>query len=280
MSIQTLEVGQDVSASATFTEVDGTLVNPTTVNLTVYKPDGTTLSPSPGINHPSVGHYDASFTLTVRGNWTVHWTSTGPGTAHDDIVIADWSSVPGATQLVTLQEYRDITKDATTENEEVNAHLARAILLIEEYLQRRLESRTYTEVLEVWWDGYVYPINTPVTAVPPSAAYEIDVGGRRIFGSLGTYSVVTGWWWPDSNRAAIEYTGGFTNVTLPYTLKEYICFVARSLIRRTTGTLIGAQEASVGDVRVKYPSVTGALDSLVPGASLGLRPYKRKRVRS
>lgn len=195
--------------------------------------------------------------------------------------------------LVTVDEYRAITNDTTTLATVVSARLEQAVALIDEYLERHLESATYTETLEVWYEdgiAYVYPINTPITA----STLPIDYGERRLrVGSVNDPVVVS---WPavgytltegaipPSSRsrpdyATPEYTGGFTASTLPYTLKVYISLCANALNRRTAGALVGAESMSVGDVSVSYPKTTGGLDALVPGISLGLRPYKRKRVR-
>lgn len=200
--------------------------------------------------------------------------------------------------LVTVEEYRTITADTTTAASAVSARLEEALDLVEECLDRRLESGTYTETLEVWYeDGirYVYPLVTPVTSVPASAAYEVDFGDRRLRGVIA--NAPSGVTWPvltpnvhsssaispysrsRPDYATVEYTGGFTHDTLPVTLRQYIAFVARGLVKRNVGMVIGAQEVSVGDVRVKYPAISSALDALVPGVSLGLKPYRRKRIR-
>lgn len=198
--------------------------------------------------------------------------------------------------LLTESEYRTITGDSSTAASAVSAKMESALDLIEEYLERNLESGEFTETLEVWYDSgftFVYPLVTPVTDVPASAAYVVDELPTRIRGvsldaAVGTWptgSVVygSGSLSPYSpNRpdyATITYTGGFTNDTFPYTLKVYMATLTRRLITWTPQTQVGAQEVSVGDVRVKYPAIKSALDALVPGMSLGLKPYKRKRVR-
>jgi len=198
--------------------------------------------------------------------------------------------------LVTESEYRTITSDSSTAASAVSEKMDAALLLIEEYLERNLESAEVTETLEVWYDSgftFVYPLRTPVTSVPASAAYVVDenpvvIRGVSLDAAVGT--------WPTGSVAhandalspyapnrpdysTVTYTGGYTNTTLPYTLKVYIATLAYKLLKWTPAANVGAQEVSVGDVRVKYPSIKSALDALVPGMSLGLKPYKRKRVR-
>lgn len=298
MTVRTFETGQDVSASAVFRDEAGVLVNPATVTLTVYRPDSTSLAVTP--TNPTTGYYIGTFTLSARGTWALRWAATSPGVTYDEIIVASWSSAAtGADDLlVTLQEYRDITQDLTSDNERVIAQLNRATRLACEYLQRELTQAEYTETLEVWYEdgiGYVYPLVTPIMSVQASAAYEVDFGERRLRGvisnapsgvtwpvmrpNVSETSAIPPWTKSRPDYATVTYVGGFTNATLPQTLKEYIAYLASALIRRNSTAIIGMQEAQVGDVRVKYPKIDSALDALVPGVTLGLKPYKRKRVR-
>lgn len=201
--------------------------------------------------------------------------------------------------LVTIAEYRSITSDTATSSTTVSACLENALSLIDEYLERTLQSATYTETLEVWYEdgiGYVYPINTPITSIPLGSPYDIDYGERRLRGVIADSPAGVSWptfsfgpWSQNSaispysrNRpdyATVTYTGGYTNATIPYTLKTYIALCAKGVAFRSAATVIGATSVSVGDVSVTYPKMTGGLDALVPGMSMGLRPYKRKRIR-
>jgi hypothetical protein len=298
MTIRTLETGQDVSVTATFRNEAGVLVDPGTVSVTVYQPDGAVLTPTPTITSLGTGVRVIGFNLAVRGSWAVRWASTNPTVTSDDTIIADWSGAPGTTQLLSLQDYRDITMDATSQNAEIDAALHRATRLIEDSIGRVLRRGTYTETLEVWYEdgiGYVYPLVTPIVSVPAGSTYEVDYGERRLRDVVADSPISVSW--PILTPAASEtsaiapfarsrpdyamvtYTGGFVAATLPHTLQEAHAFIARALMKRNVGSVIGAQEASVGDVRVKYPKLDSALDALVPGVTALIKPYKRRRVR-
>lgn len=186
--------------------------------------------------------------------------------------------------LVTVEEYRFITNDQTTAASAVSARLEQSLKLIDEYLQRHLETNTYTESCEVWYTcegSYAYPVNTPITSVPLDSTYIIDVNGRRLRGVVSDVvnAPVFGFPYSDTVYTTITYTGGFTHDTLPETLREIIAWGAVGLLRRSPGVPVGATDVRVGDVAVKYPSARGGLDVLIPGASTSLRAYKRKRVR-
>lgn len=201
---------------------------------------------------------------------------------------------------MTVQEYRDVTKDVTTTASAVEEALDEAVDLLEGDggLGRLLRSQERTEVLECWYIdgiGYVYPLATPITAVPPSATYSIDVGGRRLRGvvsdttALFDLPVVAGgpvmsFFGDEAQRPSyvtVVYTGGFTHNTIPRSLARAIARIARGLITMSPQRLatVGATAVRVGDVAVTYPEFTGALDELVPGISLTLRGFQRRRVR-
>jgi len=200
--------------------------------------------------------------------------------------------------LLTEFEYRSITNDTSTATSVVTARMENALDLIEEYLERSLESAEVTETLEVWYDdyiGYVYPMRTPVTDIPSGVGYVIDELDTRIRGVVADAITVVAW--PTAtpqfsavdslspfsrNRpdyASVTYTGGYTNATLPYTLKVYIATLTYKLLRWSPASNIGATNVRVGDIQVQYPKAQAPLDALVPGMSLGLKPYRRKRVR-
>lgn len=201
--------------------------------------------------------------------------------------------------LVTVQEYRDITKDVTTSASAVEEALDESVDVLEGDggLGRLLRSEERTEQLEVWYIdglGYVYPLATPITAVPASATYAIDPGARRIRGVVadpiaGTYWPVIGYAPPvnfpmdeplNPNYATVVYTGGFTHDTIPQVLRRAIARIARALVAMTPQrvAVLAGQAVSVGDVSVTFPKFTGPIDELVPGISVTLRGFQRRRV--
>lgn len=202
------------------------------------------------------------------------------------------------TSLVTYSEYVMITHDSTTPSAEVEVNLDDALELIEDTLERKFESASYVDVTsEVWFiDGlqYVYPDNTPVTAVPSGQSYAIDAPyDTRIVGvalnALGNDPVSNSlWMWgevsPYAQRerpyfATYSYTGGYTHDTLPPRLRRAICLLAQKLQTYNPATPLGGTQLSVGDVMVKYPDAQTSLDYILPGITFLLKPFKRKRIR-
>ena len=73
-------VGQTVILQATFTDIAGVLVDPSSVTLTIEAPDGTITTPVP--TNPSVGVYQHPLDLDESGDFDYRWEGdTTEGTA-------------------------------------------------------------------------------------------------------------------------------------------------------------------------------------------------------
>ena len=113
--IATRSVGQSVTVTFQPTRADGTPDDPDNVTLTVTRPDGTDAGPAQ--EHPSLGHYEASFVCDVPGLWRWRWTASGGlDTAADGLLQVE---APEAADLyVTVGELRrDIGDSSGTADE-------------------------------------------------------------------------------------------------------------------------------------------------------------------
>ena len=66
-----------VQMTATFTNLSGANVDPTTVTVTVKKPNGVEVTPS--VTHAGTGVYTAQVTVDTPGTWL--WRAYGTGAA-------------------------------------------------------------------------------------------------------------------------------------------------------------------------------------------------------
>lgn len=83
------DVGDDVTITTTVTDVDGALVNTSSMVIAVTDPLGAAVSPAPTVTNPSVGIYRATVTADSAGEWDYVWTSTGPaGVEHGSFLVA------------------------------------------------------------------------------------------------------------------------------------------------------------------------------------------------
>ena len=185
--------------------------------------------------------------------------------------------------LLTVQEYRNFTRDLSTVASEVTARIEVATELVQEETRRTLVETTLTETLELWADsrysfGHVYPSITPVTAVTSGATLDPRFNTRVLVDSQPSIIVgVLG-----LNRPIlidVSYTGGYTTTTCPIGLKLAIARLAQAAFSGAS-SITGGTAVHVGDVSVTYnkAAVAGSLDQMVPGISATLRKYRRRTV--
>lgn len=185
--------------------------------------------------------------------------------------------------IVTVQDYRDLTGDSLTSDGTVSARLEVAVGLVNEGTQRFLQLDTYTEKLAMHAGWLVYPSGVPLQSVVSPSAAQPMFGGYALGGADATFwwDPVVGpidWWLVDP-FAEVTYVGGYTYATLPVGLRLIICDIAFALGSRSP-VLTGAavQSAGVSDVSVSYVSGGtggGAVDSILPGTSKRLGPFRR-----
>lgn len=71
----TYDVGDRVQLTATLTDDDGVLTDPTAVTVTIRKPDGTASSSTP--TKDSTGVYSKDVDIDQHGNWFYRFAGTG-----------------------------------------------------------------------------------------------------------------------------------------------------------------------------------------------------------
>jgi len=81
-------IGDLVRVYADFTDIDGTLTDPTEINLSILYPDGTEVIVTYAggeIIRSGVGMYYYDIDLTLAGIYKTYWWSEGPaqGAGHD-----------------------------------------------------------------------------------------------------------------------------------------------------------------------------------------------------
>jgi hypothetical protein len=190
------------------------------------------------------------------------------------------------SSIVTLADYQRITHDLTTYQPTVDAALADAQLLVEEFLRRPLTLMSRTERMRLYsaenldggYDGayLCYPKATPVQTVDGgltvlsavAVAGAFPDGGPFLEGIIGQGV---------QPYATISYTGGYTADTLPATLRREIVITARGGIIPATTVPPGATAVKVGDVSVTYQAAEFVGAALSPSTMRTLRRYVRRR---
>jgi hypothetical protein len=87
--------GNVFRVSNTFTDEDGTLVDPATVSLRTYDPSGRISAPlvygtDAEMQRVSAGYYTCDITPDAAGRWHFRWTTTTPTSADEgDFIVID-----------------------------------------------------------------------------------------------------------------------------------------------------------------------------------------------
>src|SRR5687768_5723200 len=90
--------------------------------------------------------------------------------------------------ICSREKYRELMKDTTNFDGDVDAALAEAQEFLEETTGRLFESAERTEVLLVTSDGYVHPSAVPITSVSVPSNSTID-GNRVLVGSYFSLNI-------------------------------------------------------------------------------------------
>lgn len=191
------------------------------------------------------------------------------------------SSTP-TSPVVTLAQYRTVTRETASADADVTAELAEAEGLVGDELGRPLALGTYTERLRLFtppatdlvgWYYAAYPSVTPLATV-------VTVGPTILGESLISVSPEAGPFFErifDEVYATIAYTGGWTSTTLPASLRRAVATVANRLLT-PIGVPVGASlSVKVGDTAFSYGGA-GVPDLIDPGVLRALRPFRRRTL--
>ena len=223
-------LGAPVRESTTVKQlnIDGTysLVNATTLTLTVIKPDGTQQVYSSPVNDGTgLYHQDMpAADLTQIGHYQLFWTATGTGAGVQpgDFDVAD----PAEVALLPLQDAKDqlnIPQAITTYDNELQAYIATIETSLEAMTGGPLISRAVTErgeldgtctVLQVQQRPLVSVTSiTPVaTGIPADLSAGLDLDkGAGIIRALGGRTLAGSW----NAAVTVVYVAGWGTVAPP-----------------------------------------------------------------
>lgn len=229
------------------------------------------------------GDYFGEFVVTYPGVIP----ETFPDSGYVTIAIAaHLSSTASYSGLVGIGEYRLATLDTTSADTAVTGALERAQRIVAEYLRRGvpgeaqpLISAERTELLIIDDLFRIYPSCVPITALPDG----LQTRGYAVYGVVPSFlvSFIIDYDRLNTPRTSLTYTGGWTPVTLPETVRQHICWKAWELLRTPLaqeGISVGAVSVRSGDASVTFrdPNPGGAAAArLSDGAKKELRPWRR-----
>jgi hypothetical protein len=229
------------------------------------------------------GDYFGEFVVTYPGPVPETFPDTGYVTIGITPRLASTTTYQG---LVGIGEYRLATLDTSSADTAVTGALERAQRIVADYLRRGVPGETQplisaerTELLIIDSLFRVYPSCVPITALPSG----LQARGYSVYGVVPSFlvSFIIDYDRLNTPRTSLTYTGGWTPVTLPETVREQICWKAWELLRTPLaqeGIPVGATAVHSGDASVTFkdPNPGGAAAArLSDGAKRELRPWRR-----
>lgn len=285
--------GQPVRISATVRDLSGSLVNPTTLTLTVSKPDGTTQSyASPVSDGLGLYHQDVPVSdLSQIGHYAYKWTSTGTGAGESfgDFDVFD----PFEPAVLPLQDAKDmlnIPQAATTYDAELQSWIATVETALEGMTGGPLINRTITSERCVLDGTYTVlqvrqrPLVSVTSIVAQSTGQAIDISsGLDLDPAAGTIRRKLGYpfygpyfvWMP---TMLVTYVAGW-GTAVPAVFNAFARIVVSHLWQTQHGPSV--QPSMAGEETVTLPGMGFAipnraaelLNGTVNGLPLRLEAY-------
>lgn len=158
----------------------GTLVNPTSVVLTVTLPNGTTATPAV-TNPPSeVGVFAVDYVLATYGRYVARWVATGPDIAYTDVFSAADPAWPVLVGLAEVKQHLNYSAGDDADDEELRGFIASASAVVEDVVGA-VGRRTVVET-NSGGERHIVLSHSPVLAVD-----EVQVDGEVV--DAGDYTV-------------------------------------------------------------------------------------------
>jgi hypothetical protein len=182
--------GQPVRLSTTVRDLTGTLVNATTLTLTVQKPDASSqtysspVNDSTGTYHQDIPVTDLAASTGGLGHYQYKWTATGTGAGESfgDFDVFD----PFETSVLPLADAKDmlnIPQTTTTYDTELQVHIATVETSLEGFTGGPLVNRPVTERAELTGSYTVLQVRqrplvsvTSIVSVASGIALDISAG--------------------------------------------------------------------------------------------------------
>jgi hypothetical protein len=155
--MSTYAFGAPVRLSTEVRDSSHTLVNPSTITVTVMQPSGTTSGPhTPASDGVGLFHYD--LTPAQAGRHIARWVTTSPGGVTEETfdVAPEWGQA-GIISLADAKAQLNIDADDTSDDEEISDFLRSVTRICERYVGA-LARATHVETHA---GGYMVALNHP-----------------------------------------------------------------------------------------------------------------------
>ena len=240
------DLGDVVPLSIQIADSTGTLANATAVVLTVYKPDGTTETPT--VVNASTGIYNCDYTPSIVGSYRLRWVATGTnaGAQVDQFTVRDFSKM-GIVSLEDVKRHLNILDSEADYDDELQRMIDVATDMAENFTGIILGRQTFTNELYDGGDTFLKiqnPLAISITSVAENgitldpSLYKLDRSGQRILRvgtGLGWATSQYGYWGNGVNNISVTYVAGF--ITPPFDAQQGVLEIIRHLWQTQRGAM-------------------------------------------
>jgi hypothetical protein len=163
-------LGASAPLVTTIVDPDGIPTNPTTITLTVTRPDGTVdiLTPT----NTQAGTYAADYVPATAGLYSVRWLTTGPALALTDVIDVRPAAPGLIVSLADAKRKCKIPQDVTEHDDALRGYIETVTVAVEDHLHEAIVRRTVTEDIWVDWADEVPLGTTPVISLTSVATVD------------------------------------------------------------------------------------------------------------
>jgi hypothetical protein len=207
-----LNLGGVIRLTYAVKDANQALTNPATAVLAITQPDGTIAAGTTVTLPPAVtGQLVYDFTPTQAGLHSVHWSTTVPTTAEDDMFVAERA----ASLFISVDEAiahlrASATINTDPDREQVQWLCLAACDAVERDLGRTITRRTVTEV----YDGGRWKIN--LRSTPVISVTSVTESGTLLAAGDYVVNTSTGQLARGSTSSALWFAWGYQNVSVVY----------------------------------------------------------------
>lgn len=213
------DLGDIIPLSVEIRDDTGTLVNASTVTLTVVQPDGTVATPFVQ-NPPTVtGQYIADLIPTIPGRYTVRWASTGPAAAFVDTFDVRPAQTASLLSLTQAKEHLNMSQSSTAQDEELRQWIEITTEVVERHRAEIIARRQFTERLQMRYARAILLDNRPVLSVDSISVVNgvtVQVADPALWYLDSQAGVIRSFGAGISGDVTITYTAGYRVIPARY----------------------------------------------------------------
>jgi hypothetical protein len=163
-------LGSSVPLVTTIADPDGAPINPTTIVLTITRPDGTVDTPTP--TNTQTGTYAVDYTPAEAGLYSVRWVTTGPALALTDVIDVRPAAPGMIVSLADAKQKCKIPQESTEHDDKLRGYIESVTTAVEDHLHEAIVRRTMSEDIWVDWADEVCLGTTPVISLTSVATVD------------------------------------------------------------------------------------------------------------